>query len=76
MSKKKEEEFSEVRWGAATNAVIPSILHLSEHKWRKIIDRAMEASGTVHSSPTPALPTMALHAPDDARALAYKPDSE
>ncbi|KAF8329951.1 hypothetical protein F5887DRAFT_1082120 [Amanita rubescens] len=76
VSKKKEEEFSEARWGAATNAVIPSILRLSERKWQKIVDRAKEASGTVHSSPAPALPTMAQHAPDDVRALAYEPDSE
>ncbi|KAF8308527.1 hypothetical protein F5887DRAFT_859477, partial [Amanita rubescens] len=42
LSKKKEEEFSEVRWGPATSAVIPSILRLSERKWQKIIDRAKE----------------------------------
>ena len=76
LSKKKEEEFSEVCWGPATNAVIPSILRLSEHKWQKIIDRAKEASSVGHTTPAPALPMVALHAPDDARALAYEPDSE
>ena len=76
LSKKKEEEFSKVRWGAATHAVIPSILRLSERKWKKIIGRAMEGSGISGSAETPALPTTALHAVDDARALAYEADSE
>ena len=38
ISKKKEEEFSEARWGAATNAVIPLILRMSERKWQKVIE--------------------------------------
>ncbi|KAF8332569.1 hypothetical protein F5887DRAFT_1080649 [Amanita rubescens] len=75
VSKKKEEEFSEVHWGGATNAVIPAILRMSERKWQKILDKAMEASSIPRSMP-PSLPTTASHAPDDARSLAYESDSE
>jgi len=56
---KKEEEFSEVRWGPATNAVIPSILCLSEREWKKIIVKAKETSSISHTTPAPAL---VLHA--------------
>ena len=75
ISKKKEEEFSEARWGAATNAVIPSILRMSERKWQKVIERALEASN-IGSQSTRVAPALPMHAPDDARALAYEPDSE
>jgi len=72
ISKKKEEEFSEARWGAATSAVMPSVLRMSERKWKKVFERAWEASGIVRPRPTAG----ALPMPNDARALAYEPDSE
>jgi hypothetical protein len=46
---------------------------MSERKWQKVIDGALEAASIVRSTPAVPLP---MHAPDDARALAYEPDSE
>ncbi|KAM6489656.1 hypothetical protein JOM56_014892 [Amanita muscaria] len=74
MSNKKEEEFSESNWGVATKAVIPAIERLSEKKWKKILSAATEATLAVQT--TPRLTKMATYAPDDARALAYEPDSD
>ncbi len=70
-AKKEEEEFSEVQgWGAATSAVRPLVLCMSKHKWEKVFERALEASGIVQ--PTAG----ALPMPNDARLLAYEPDSK
>ncbi|KAM6489613.1 hypothetical protein JOM56_014935 [Amanita muscaria] len=74
LSNKKEEEFSESNWGVATKAVIPAIERLSEKKWKKILSAATEATLAVQT--TPRLTKMATYAPDDARALAYEPDSD
>lgn len=48
---------------------------MSERKWQKVIERALEASN-VGSQSTGVAPALPMHAPDDARALAYEPDSE
>ena len=48
---------------------------MSERKWQKVIERALEASSIVPQS-TGVAPALPMHALDDARALAYEPDSE
>lgn len=48
-----------------------SVLRMSERKWEKVFERAWEASSIAQPTVRQTLPI-----PDDARAIAYEPDSE
>ena len=71
ITKRKEEEFSEVHWGVATSTVMSSVLRMSERKWEKVFERAWEALSIAQPTARQTLPI-----PDDARAITYEPDSE
>ena len=71
ITKRKEEEFSEARWGVATSTVMSSVLHMSEHKWEKVLERAWEALSIAQPTARQTLPI-----PDDVHVIAYEPDSK
>ncbi|KAJ3552590.1 hypothetical protein NP233_g12846 [Leucocoprinus birnbaumii] len=74
LSNKKNEEFSETLWGTATKTVMTSIKKISAKKWQKILSAVTEAIPQVHS--TPKLCKAASVDTEDARALAYEPNSD
>ncbi|KAG6807254.1 hypothetical protein H0H92_008234 [Tricholoma furcatifolium] len=73
---KKQEEFSEANWGAATHAIMQAVKNVTEKKWTKILSAAAEAAPSVA---TPRFLKRKMETQthvDDNRAMAFEADSD